>query len=116
MISFIELKFFEKFGIKPHVNNIGVVEKNTYETVLEYPKITDSILIELIKLISDGYGYLYCKNTHTTGFRSKEDCIMVESADFKEGILTLILQPRVQLRIDKKKVRALFEDMKNEEL
>lgn len=111
MATETEKKFFKAFGISLKIEK-GCSEGITQvELPIIYPEITDSILIELIKLIGVvGYGYLYCENTHTTGFSSKENCLMVQSVDFKEGLLTLILHPRVQLRIDKKKVRALFEE------
>lgn len=111
MATETEKKFFKAFGISLKIEK-GCTPGITQTVIpLIYPEITDSILIELIKLIGvPGHGYLYCDNTHTTGINGRGDCTMVESYDFKEALLTLILQPKVQLRIDKKKVRALFEE------
>lgn len=113
MTTETEKKFFKAFGISLKIEKGCSTGISQAVIPLIYPEITDSILIELIKLLGVvGHGYLYCENTHTTGLNGRGDCTMVESVDFKEGLLTLILQPKVQLRIDKKKVRALFEECK----
>lgn len=79
-----------------------------------YPEITAEKLLELVYIIGVKlYGFLYLNGTYSTNINSKTDIILVEADDFREGILTLAIQPRVALRI-KKQVRALFEGNNNE--
>ena len=73
-----------------------------------YPEITAEKLLELVYIIGvKPYGFLYINDTYSTNINSRTDIILVEADDFKEGVLTLAIQPRVQLRI-KRQVRALF--------
>ena len=74
------------------------------------PQITDSILLELIRIIGKKpFGYLQCENTYSTNLGDTRDMITVEADSLKEGLLTLAMQNKVVLRI-KHQVRTLFEE------
>ena len=63
----IEEKFFKCFGIEPEVEEvIGYrIDKETFETknLISYPKITDSILLELIEILREHYKLVFWKLT-----------------------------------------------------
>ena len=110
MTTEIEKQFFECFGIEP--KTLDYPDNFEY-----YPEITAEKLLELIRIIGDNFGFLYVNNTYSTNFNfkinSKKDLIMVETDDFKNGVLTLILQPKVLIRINREAVRKLFEEGKD---
>lgn len=111
--SFIEKQFFQCFGIEPRE-----IPSREYDSdgeicsyYVEYPQITDSILLELIRIIGKKpFGYLQCENTYSTNLGDARDIITVEADSLKEGLLTLAIQNKVALRI-KQQVRTLFEEV-----
>lgn len=113
MTTELEKRFFDTFGIEPKqiIEPRYSLNAEYYEEKVEkYPQITDHILLELIRIIGrQRFGFLYCENTFTTGFGNQKDLIMVETKNFKEGILTLAIQKKTVLRI-KKDVQALFKE------
>ena len=122
----LEKRFFDTFGVTKRMDFICSLDVecpetskceeckhyNNPERTKYYPEITDRHLIELIKLIGKpGFGYVYCQNTHSTGYgQGKENVVMVEDSNFKEAILTLLMQPRVQLAIGKQAVKDIFKE------
>ena len=116
MTNELEKTFFDTFGIEP----IEILSRE-YDSdgeicsyYVEYPQITDSILLELIRIIGKKhFGYLQCENTYSTNLGDERDIIAVEADSSKEGLLTLAIQNKVALRI-KHQVRTLFEEGNND--
>lgn len=117
MTNEIEKQFFDTFGI-PRLCTSQVCEHwgdcegcSRYpDFALDYPQITDRILLELIRIIGKKpFGYLQCENTYSTNIGDTRDIITVEADSLKEGLLTLAMQNKVILRI-KHQVRTLFEE------
>ena len=108
MTNEIEKKFFDTFGIEPKTNQVYGMQLDYH--IKDYPRITDRILLELIRIIGKKpFGYLQCENTYSTNLGDARDIITVEADSLKEGLLTLAIQNKVALRI-KHQVRTLFKE------
>ena len=119
----IEEEFFKTFEIEPKWKDIRSqnttiyteeqakeIRKNNRNIQLCYPKMTDSILLELMRIVAKKpYGLLLLENTCSTNCNRPKDMALVQFEILAEGIMQLMLLPRVLIRINREEVRALFE-------
>ena len=121
MTNELEKQFFSTFGIEPNCKFVKYCDDCTKCGCYHYPRITDSILLELEAIIHNEYNVLvyekFMDSIKITAYPMYDNLpcdpayftVMAQADNKREALLVLAMDINVQHYI-KQQVRTLFEE------